>query len=270
MYSNELVEQAAAIRFDLVRLSSAKGVPHLACALSCVDILTVLYWQEMNIEPQVPRMQNRDLFYLGKGHAAAALYTTLAHRQFFPVSDLEKLGEDGSVLEEHPGIHAPPGVEHVSGSLGHALSLATGRALASKIKGQDKRHFVLLGDGETNEGTVWEAAQFAPAHQLSNLVVIIDFNKLQGTGRSCEIMSLEPMQDKWRSFGWETTRIDGHDIEALKQAFKAAKVSNKPVAIIADTIKGKGISFMEDDNNWHYRIPTSEEVAQAKKELSVR
>lgn len=267
MYPEVLVKQAAKIRFDLVRISNQKGVPHLACALSCVDILTVLYWQVMEINPDDPHMQTRDIFYLGKGHAAAALYTTLAHRGFFSPDLLNRLGDDGSPLEEHPGVNAPAGVEHVSGSLGHALSLATGRALASKIKGNSNRHYVLIGDGETNEGTVWEAALFAPAHQLNNLVVIIDFNKLQGTGRSCEIMSLEPMEQKWQSFGWQTVRIDGHDVRQLKNAFEQAHQSTKPFAIIADTIKGKGISFMQDDNNWHYRIPTEAEVELAKLEL---
>ncbi|MGJ8682425.1 transketolase [Paraglaciecola sp.] len=268
MHQNELEKLAANVRYELVRLSQQNGVPHLACALSCVDILAVLYGSVMKVDGSQPELQERDLFYLGKGHACAALYAMLAHRGYFPLELLNTLGKDGSILEEHPGVNAPPGIEHVSGSLGHALSLATGRALASKIQRKPSKHFVLVGDGETNEGTIWEAALFAPAHKLDNLTVIVDFNKLQGTGRSCEIMSLEPMEDKWRSFGWETIRVDGHNIQQLEQSFNLERDSSKPLAIIADTVKGKGISFMHDDNNWHYRIPTLDEVKLAKLELN--
>jgi transketolase len=266
--SDEII--ANAIRYDLVKHSQLTGTPHLACCLSAVDILVQLYWHNMNINPKEPSMPNRDLFFLGKGHAAMLLYATLAHRGFFEPALLAEHGKDGSIFEEHPGIDAPPGVEHVSGSLGHALGLAVGNAIAAKIKGLDRHHYVLIGDGESNEGSIWEAAMMAPAHNLDNVTVIMDFNKLQGTGRSCEIMCLEPMEDRWRSFGWNTFRISGHDFKRLDSALSLDKrVSGKPTAIIADTIKGNGVSFMADDNNWHYRIPTADEVLKVGIELGV-
>ncbi len=265
----ELASIIANIRHTLCDVSHHTRTPHLASCLSCVDILAVLYWKILKISPEKPNKEDRDFFLLSKGHAASALYTTLAYRGFFDVSGLYQHGQDGSIFEEHPGVNSPAGVEAVSGSLGHALSLATGMALASKIKKTDKQFYVLMGDGELNEGTIWEAAMFAAGKKLNNLVAIIDFNKLQGTGESCEIMHLEPLDEKWRAFGWHTIRINGHDLDALEQAFLSAKKINQPVCIIADTIKGKGISFMENDNNWHYRIPTVDEVGLAKKELGL-
>jgi len=260
---------AAQIRYTLCDVSSQTKTPHLGSCLSCVDILTVLYWRTMHITPNNPANPERDYFLLGKGHAASALYTTLAYRDYFSPSALYEHGQTGSQFEEHPGIHAPAGVETVSGSLGHALSLATGMALSKQLQGAKNRFYVLMGDGEINEGTVWEAAMFAAGKRLSNLVAIVDFNKLQGTGESTEIMHLEPLEEKWRAFGWHTMRVDGHDLGALEQALEAAKSIQQPVCIVADTVKGKGVSFMENDNNWHYRIPTEEEVAQAKQELGI-
>ncbi|MCF6434691.1 thiamine pyrophosphate-dependent enzyme [Pseudoalteromonas sp. MMG022] len=266
----ELEKISANIRYTLCDVSSKTSTPHLGSCLSCTDILSTLYWQVLNVEPQQPKSKDRDYFLLGKGHAASALYTTLAYRGYFPIEDLYQHGSDGSQFEEHPGIHAPAGVETVSGSLGHALSLASGMALSAKVQGLSNRFYVLMGDGEINEGTVWEAAMFAPAKQLNNLVAIVDFNKLQGTGESCEIMHLEPLDEKWRAFGWHTIRVNGHDHQALIEAFDAAQVQQQPVCIIADTIKGKGISLMENDNNWHYRIPTVDEVMMAKEELGLK
>ncbi len=265
-----LKELSNRIRFDLVKYSQLTKTPHLACCLSAVDIMVQLYWNKMNIDPAAPTKQDRDLFFLGKGHAAMLLYATLAHRGFFPVSDLSQHGKDGSIYEEHPGIDAPAGVEHVSGSLGHALGLAVGNAKAAKLLGNPRHHYVLMGDGESNEGSIWEAAMMAPAQKLNNLTVILDFNKWQGTGRSCEIMHIEPMEDKWRAFGWHVIRVNGHDHQAIEKALAhQGSAADKPTAIIADTIKGKGVSFMHDDNNWHYRIPTAEEVEQAAVELEV-
>ena len=266
----KLVEIAARIRHDLCRVSSQTQTPHLGSCLSCVDLLTVLYWQELNIDPQQPDWKERDIFMLSKGHAASALYTVLAHRGYFPLERIFEHGQDDSEFEEHPGINAPAGVEVVSGSLGHSLSLATGMALSNKINGVEKRFYVLMGDGEINEGTVWEAAMFAGGQKLSNIVALIDFNKLQGTGESCEIMHLEPLEQKWTAFGWHCIRINGHIMSEITGAFELARMSDKPVCIVADTVKGKGISFMENDNNWHYRIPTEEEVELAKQELGVK
>lgn len=256
------------IRSQLVEVSLRNKVPHLACSLSCVEILYALFFEIMRINPGEPKWPGRDRFLLGKGHAAAALYSVLGFRGFFAKNDIFELGKNGSMFEEHPGIHSPPGVENISGSLGHALGLATGMAKAAKIKGLNNHFYVLVGDGELNEGTNWEAALFAPAHQLDNLTVIIDFNKLQGTGASCEIMQLEDMEKKWSSFGWCTSRVDGHNLSELTNAL-AVREDSKPRAIVADTIKGAGISFMEADNNWHYRIPTEEELIKVNQELNL-
>lgn len=259
----------AHIRYTLCEVSSKTKTPHLGSCLSGVELLTALYWHELNIDPNQPNKTDRDYFLLSKGHAASLLYTTLAYRGFFAIDDLLQHGKTGSSFEEHPGIHAPAGVENVSGSLGHALSLATGMALSCKIQQQANRFYVLMGDGELNEGTVWEAAMFAAGQRLNNLVAIIDFNKLQGTGQSCDIMHLEPLHEKWRAFGWHVIRIDGHDMAAIQQALVSARSIRQPVCIIADTIKGKGISFMENDNNWHYRIPTAQELTVIQAELGL-
>jgi transketolase len=269
MTDAQLAQISAQMRLTLCRVSQQTGTPHLACSLSCIDLLASLYWQVLHIDPDTPLMVERDYFLLSKGHAASALYTALAYRGFFEIEQLFEHGKDGSPLEEHPGVHAPAGVESVSGSLGHALSLAAGMAVACRIQQQDNQFYVLMGDGELNEGTIWEAAMFIGGHKLSQVTAIVDFNKWQGTGRSCDIMHLEPLEDKWKAFGWQVLRIDGHDLSAIYQAFSTAKTIDQPVCIIADTVKGSGISFMQDDNNWHYRIPTAEEVTLAAQELGL-
>jgi len=242
---------------------------HLASSLSCVDILTVLYKSVLNLKSEEPKWENRDRFILSKGHAAAALYAVLAYKGFFPDEFLNTYGRLGSELEEHPSPKVP-GVEVATGSLGHGLPAGVGMALAAKIKGKTYRTFVLMSDGECNEGSVWEAGMFAAKHQLGGLCGIIDYNKWQATGRSQEVMALEPLADKWRAFGWEVWEIDGHDHNVLRKAFRAANTQDaKPTMVVAHTVKGKGVSFMEDDNNWHYRIPTTEEVQKAKAELGL-
>lgn len=267
MQSEQVINR---IRQQLVAMSQRNKVPHLACSLSSVDILYTLYFQIMNIRPEQPEWAERDRFLLGKGHAAAVLYSVLGHRGYYPVEQAFELGQNGSAFEEHPGKNSPPGVENISGSLGHALGLATGMAKAAKISGQTQHFYVLVGDGELNEGTNWEAAMFAPAHGLDNLTLIVDFNKLQGTGRSCDIMQLENLEEKWQAFGWNTHRVDGHSVDALERVLNNdAIVAGKPRAIVADTVKGAGVSFMADDNNWHYRIPTAEELEQVSKELGL-
>lgn len=263
-----LESTAAEIRMKLVEMSHNAKAAHLGSSLSCVDILVALYWQLLSIDPEDPGNPGRDRFILSKGHAASALYATLAFKKFFPAHLLDTYATAGSMLEEHPGPRSLSGVEAATGSLGHGLSIGTGMALAGRIQKQSCKVVVLLSDGECNEGSVWEAAMFASRHQLSNLLVIIDFNKWQATGRSCEVMSLEPLKGKWQAFGFNACEIDGHSMGKLVKTMKAyPDVSGKPTAIIAHTIKGKGISFMEDDNNWHYRIPTEEEVKMARKEL---
>jgi transketolase len=263
-----LDEAARRLRFDVVQMSHRAGTPHLASALSCVDILTVLYWKILRIDPAKPTDPNRDRCILSKGHAATALYAALAARGFFPRAELESFAKPGAALAEQPAPNCAPGVELATGSLGHGLPVGTGEALAARIQQQSYRVYVVLSDGECNEGTVWEAALFAAAQRLPNLTVVIDYNKWQATGRSNEVMALAPLVDKWRAFGWDAVELDGHDRDALTAAL-AAPPSDRPRAIVANTVKGKGVSFMEDDNNWHYRAPTEDEVEKARKELGL-
>ena len=267
----ELKQIASKIRAKLVEMSHKAKAPHLGSALSCVDILTVLYWNILKIDPKNPDQAERDRFILSKGHAASALYATLAFKGFFPLEKLDTYAKNESCLAEHPGPKCVPGVEVATGSLGHGLPMGLGMALASKLKKEDFKIFVLMSDGECNEGSVWEAAMLASSKKLDNVTAIIDYNKWQATGRSQEVMALEPLKKKWEAFGWNTYEINGHNLEELNNTLKESlnKNNNKPTVIIANTIKGKGISFMEDDNNWHYRIPTEEEVEKAKEELEI-
>lgn len=266
---DELASLTRRIRHTLVQVSQQTKTPHLASCLSGVDLLTVLYGRHLHWSPALAANPSRDKFLLSKGHAASLLYTLLAYFGMFEIEQLFEHGKTGSAFEEHPGIHAPPGVETVSGSLGHNLGIALGMAKAAQLKRQPNRYFVLMGDGEMNEGSVWEAAMLAPAQGVNNLIALVDVNGWQGTGRSKEISALEPLDEKWRSFGWGVQRINGHDLTAIDQALANTANSDKPQVIIADTIKGKGVSFMEDDNNWHYRIPTPEEVNLAADELQI-
>jgi transketolase len=266
----QLEQTARAIRGDLVRLSHAGRAAHLGSSLSCVDILVAAYWGALRIDPQRPDDPERDRFILSKGHAATALYATLARRGFCSLDALDAYAAPGGPLPEHPTRGCLPGVELATGSLGHGLPLAAGMALAARIQGRGYRVFTCLSDGECNEGTVWEAALFAPAQRLDRLAVVIDYNKWQATGRSNEIMALDPLRDKWSAFGWSAREVDGHDLSALVAALREVPDSSgRPVAIVAHTVKGKGVSFMEDDNNWHYRIPTAEEVQRAWEELGL-
>lgn len=259
---------AAQLRYEIIKNSSLSKTPHLGSCLSCIDILVYLYWVHLKIDPYNPKDDNRDRLILSKGHAAPALFHVLAKRGFFSKNLLTNYGSDGSLFGEHPP--APKylaGIEAATGSLGHGLPIGTGLALSAKKKKKRFSVYVILSDGECNEGTVWEAAMFASAKKLDNLIMIVDFNKWQATGRSEEILSINPLADKWTAFGWETMEIDGHSFVDLEKCVSTRK-EGKPLAVIAHTIKGKGISFMEDDNNWHYRIPTAEEVELAKKELN--
>ncbi len=265
----ELIKIANETRGRIIETSSIAKVPHLGSCLSCVDILVALYWQILNIDPKQPEDPQRDRFILSKGHAAPALFQVLAMKSFFPQNWLQNFGHDGSLFGEHPPAHGVPGIEAATGSLGHGLPIGAGSALGARIHKIANRTYVLMSDGECNEGSVWEAALFAAAQKLERLMVIIDFNKWQATGRSEEIMALAPLADKWRSFGWDTLETDGHDFTTLIPILDRLPKSDKPVAVIAHTIKGKGVSFMEDDNNWHYRTPNHDEVIAAKKELGL-
>ena len=267
----ELDRIARALRARIIETSHRTSTPHLGSCLSCVDILTALYFQVLNIDPARPGHPERDRFILSKGHGAPALFQVLAMRGFYPEAMLENFGQDGSYFGEHPPTPPyVPGIEAATGSLGHGLSIGVGMALSARILRRSHRVFALLSDGECNEGTVWEAAMFAAAQKIDRLAVVIDFNKWQATDRSEKVMALSPLIDKWLAFGWSACEVDGHDLKALMEVLsRVPDGSGKPVAVIASTVKGKGVSFMEDNNNWHYRIPTASEVVSAKNELRV-
>lgn len=267
---DDLEEVSNRLRKRIVRTSHISKIPHLGSCLSCIDILVYLYWLELSIDTLVANAPDRDKFILSKGHGAPALFQVLAEKGFFPLSELESFGKNGSLFHEHPpkpGLIN--GVEAATGSLGHGMPMALGMAIASKLNNFKSRVYALLSDGECNEGSIWEAAMMASANNIDHLTIVIDYNKWQATGRSKDILSLEPLKEKWESFGWHVQEIDGHSFKDMFKAFKRAKQEKlKPSAIIAHTIKGKGISFMEDDNNWHYRTPNQTEFELAMRELN--
>jgi transketolase len=263
------MQLAARFRANAVEMSHAAGAAHLASSLSCIDIVAVLYHGILRIDSDNPKWDKRDRFILSKGHAATALYSALAYRGFLTEEHLKTYGKEGSLLEEHPSPKLP-GVEAATGSLGHGLPFGCGIALAARINALRYRTFVLMSDGECNEGSVWEASMFAAANRLGNLCAFVDFNKWQATGRSTEVMAIDPLADKFKSFGWNVREIDGHDHQQILRAVDSVGMdAARPTMVVAHTIKGKGVSFMEDDNNWHYRVPTHEEVLLAKIELGV-
>ncbi len=266
----DLQAMARRIRGRLVAMSHRAGVPHLGSSLSCVDVLVAAYWGGLAIDPQSPQHPDRDRLILSKGHAATTLYAALACRGYFPEAALETFAEPGGTLPEHPSPGCAPGVEAATGSLGHGLSIGLGMALAGRLQGRSYRTVVVMSDGECNEGSVWEAAMLAAAQRLDRLAVVIDYNKWQATGRSDEIMALASLREKWTAFGWQACEVDGHDVAVLVDELRRAPDgSGRPVAIVAHTVKGRGVSFMEDDNNWHYRTPSAAELAQARVELGL-
>jgi transketolase len=267
--TTELAATALTLRQRLVNTSAAAKIPHLGSCLSCVELLVQLYWQELRVDPSYPEHPDRDRFLLSKGHGAPILFQVLAERGFFPLERLEDFGKAGSVFHEHPPKPGYiPGIEAATGSLGHGLPMALGMALAARIQQRPSRCYALLSDGECNEGSIWEAALLAASQKVNTLTAIIDFNKWQATGRSQEVMALDPLAAKWEAFGWHAQEIDGHDFSAIEQALVAARAeTTRPSVIVAHTVKGKGVSFMEDDNNWHYRTPNPEELAAALAEL---
>jgi len=268
-FMNSSRQLAAKFRVKAIEMSHHAKAAHLASALSCMDIVSVLYDSVLRVDPKNSKWEDRDRFILSKGHAATALYAALEYKGFINSEDIASYGKADSLLEEHPSPKLP-GVEAATGSLGHGLPIGCGIALAGQIKKQTYRTFVLMSDGECNEGSVWEACLFAAANKLENLCAFVDFNKWQATGRSKEVLALEPLTDKFMSFGWIVHEIDGHNHEQILKAINEPIVGkNKPTMIVCHTVKGKGVSFMEDDNNWHYRIPTAEEIVLAKAELGV-
>ena len=254
-------------RRDLQTVHGA-GMGHVGGEMSATDILVTLYFAVLHIDPDRPDDPNRDRFILSKGHSALALYTTLAHRGFFPVEELATFVQPLSRLNGHPDRKKVPGVETNTGPLGHGLPVAVGAALASKLQGASWRAFALTGDGELQEGSNWEAAMSAAHYKLDNLTVIVDRNRLQQGDWTEETMQLEPLADKWRAFGWSVTEVDGHDIAQLLQTFSRVPFEQgKPNCIIAHTHKGQGVSFMQDKAAWHHKVPNAEELAIALKEL---
>lgn len=264
----ELEITACKVRIGIIEgVHSAKS-GHPGGSLSCADILTYLYFKHMNIDPKNPKADNRDRFVLSKGHAAPALYSVLANRGYFDVSELNKLRNIGSMLQGHPDMKHIPGVDMSSGSLGQGISAAVGMALSSKHFGNGFNVYTVLGDGEIEEGQVWEAAMFAGNKKLSNLTAFIDYNNLQIDGTIEEVNSAMPIDKKFEAFNWHTIVIDGHDFEQIEAALKEAETVDKPVAIIANTVKGKGVSYMENAVNWHGAAPNDELYEQAVSELN--
>ncbi len=258
------------MRAKIISLSHTARTPHLASSLSCIDIIVSIYEKILNFDKDDSKYAERDRFILSKGHAAAALYVVLNKNGIISDEEIDSYASKGSLLEEHPSPKLK-GIEAATGSLGHGLPIGCGIALGAKILNKKYMTYVLMSDGECNEGSVWEAALFAPSKKLSNLCAVVDFNKWQATGRSKEIMSINPLKEKFKNFGWRVIEIDGHNHNEIVDAcLKAKKEQSLPSIIIASTIKGKGISFMEDDNNWHYRIPTAEEVEKCYIELGIK
>jgi transketolase len=261
-------ELAARIRRHAVRMTNLGGSSHVGSVLSMADIIAVLYGSIMRVDPRSPTRADRDRFILSKGHAGAGVYAVLAEAGFFPLEWLDKHCADGSVLSGHVSHRGVPGVEISTGSLGHGLSVGAGMAFGAKLDMLTNRVFVLLSDGECDEGSTWEAAMFSAHHRLDNLVAIVDYNKIQSLASVEETLGLEPFADKWRAFGWSCIEVDGHDHASLFAHLSAIpKTTGKPTCLLAHTVKGKGVSFMERSVLWHYRTPRGSEYDDALNEL---
>ena len=269
MTNQELVKTAIEVRKGIIEGVHAAKAGHPGGSLSATEVFTYLYFEEMNIDPKNPKKADRDRFVLSKGHTAPGLYATLAQRGFFPVEDLKGLRSIGSHLQGHPCVQHTPGIDASSGSLGQGISVATGMALSAKLSNESYRVYTLLGDGEIQEGQVWEAAMFAAAKKLDNLCVIVDNNGLQIDGRIEDVNSPYPIPDKFRAFNFHVVEVaDGNDFNQLRAAFKEAReTKGQPTAIVMKTVKGKGVSFMENQVGWHGKAPNDEEYAIAMEEL---
>ncbi len=263
-----LEKTAAEVRIGVVKAIHNAGSGHPGGSLSAADIVTALYFDEMNVDPQEPKMKGRDKFILSKGHAGPVQYSALAVRGYFPMEDIMSLRKLGSKFQGHPDMNKVPGIEMSTGSLGQGFSAAVGMAMASSLDNDPGRIYVMLGDGEIQEGIVWEAAMSAAHYRLDNIVGILDHNGLQIDGRNEDVMTVEPVADKFRAFGWNVININGHDFDEILGAFKNAReCRERPTMIIAETIKGKGVSFMENNAGWHGKAPDDEETAKAVAEL---
>jgi transketolase len=264
----ELQNVANQIRKDIVIMVNAAGSGHPGGSLSAADIMATLYFNEMSIDPKDPKKASRDRFVLSKGHAAPVAYATLARRGYFDTEELVNLRKLGHMLQGHPNMTYVPGIDMSTGSLGQGISAAVGMALAGKLDAADYRTYALLGDGELNEGLVWEAVMSAAHYKLDNLVAIVDYNGLQIDGLNEEVMGIKPVDKKFESFGWNVIIIDGHNFEDIQKAFDEARnTKGKPSVIIANTVKGKGVSFMENEASWHGSAPNQEQVEQAIADL---
>jgi transketolase len=259
------IMQTNNIRRSVLHMVHYSKSSHVGTCLSMVDILYTLYFKILIIDPLNPHKETRDKFLLSKGHGSAALYATLAERGFYPKHFLDQYYVDGGILPGHLDMEAVPGVEASAGSLGHGLAIGTGMAIANRQTGNPGRIYVLLGDGECNEGSVWEAVMLAATLRLDNLTAIIDYNKIQSFGRTNEVIDQTNMAERWRAFGWTTYEIDGHNLGDIEKSLLAP--SQRPKVIIAHTVKGKGVSYMEDKLEWHYKSPNDEQLAQALLEL---
>ncbi len=265
--SHATLEFAAAIRAHTVQMVHRINASHVGGGLSMADLLAVLYQDVLRVHPTGPQHPDRDRFILSKGHACAALYATLALKGFFPVEELQQFGRDGSRLMTHIS-HKVPGVEFSTGSLGHGLGFACGKALAAKRQKKNWRVFAMLSDGELDEGSNWEAILFAPHHRLDNLVAMVDYNKIQSLGSVRDVLDLAPLAEKFRAFRWAVKEIDGHDHDAIHRALQTLPFEpDKPGCLIANTVKGKGVDFMENKLLWHYRTPNDEQVRLALEQL---
>jgi transketolase len=268
MNKEVLFNKSKEIRKNIIEMIYEAKSGHPGGALSCTDIITYLYFEKMRIDVNEPQKDNRDRFVLSKGHAAPALYATLAEKGFFSKEELKKLRKTGALLQGHPDAKNIPGVDVSTGSLGQGISNSVGMALGLKLENKDSKVYVVLGDGELQEGLVWEAAMCAAHYKLNNLVAIIDNNGLQIDGKNEEVIGISPLDEKWRSFGWKVIKCDGHDYEELNKAFdEADKIENTPVVIIAKTVKGKGVSFMENQAGWHGQAPSLEQKEKAITEI---
>ena len=268
MTNLELQKMAVEVRKGIIEGVHSAKAGHPGGSLSAADIFTYLYFEEMNVDPKDPKNEDRDRFVLSKGHTAPGLYSALAHKGYFPVEDLLTLRHTGSYLQGHPDMKHIPGVDMSSGSLGQGLSCAVGMALAGKLKNKDYRVYALAGDGEIQEGQIWEAAMFAGARELDNLVVIVDNNNLQIDGEVGEVCSPYPIDKKFEAFNFHAINIDGNNFDEIRKALDEAKATKgMPTAIIAHTVKGKGVSFMENQVGWHGKAPNDEEFAIAMEEL---
>ncbi|GAB3439042.1 transketolase [Insolitispirillum peregrinum] len=266
----DTVELARSIRKDVLHMVHRTRASHVGSCFSMADMLAVLYGRILRVDPAMPEHPDRDRLIISKGHSAAAVYATLANSGFFPCDWLDRYCENGGVLAGHVS-HNVPGVELSTGSLGHGLSVATGLALAAKIDRNARRAFVILSDGECDEGSIWEAALFAGHNKLDNLTVLVDYNKIQSFGRVSDVLALEPFADKWQSFGWTVQEIDGHDHSMLARTLEALpNKAGKPGVVLCHTVKGKGVSFMEDQIAWHYKSPNDEQLEQALAEVESR